>query len=204
MENPGLTISPYEVLNPAVLPVPEGSLPLSLLPRNFGPLDKTLRGIVRRASDQFLGNLAYWWKQLCLGWKKKSRICNCLPCWDHRGSTFATRYFSPVSWAHSPGLSCRAGKRKKSSRLHWPQVCLSGAARTRCHLEGRGLLDHPRVPNQTQRSNPLGFWRQSTARWGFSLPLQRTPKREHGSGTREPRVHRQLHKQWIGVATLVP
>ena len=53
MENSGLTISPCEVLNPAsLLPTPKDSLLLSLLPRNLGPLDKTLRGIVRRSSDQ--------------------------------------------------------------------------------------------------------------------------------------------------------
>ena len=50
MENPGLTISPCEVLNPATL-LPTLS-PLSLLSRNLGPLDKTPRGIVRRSSDQ--------------------------------------------------------------------------------------------------------------------------------------------------------
>ena len=48
MENPGLTISPREVINPdTLLPMPVGS-PLSLLPRNLGSLDKTPRGIVRR------------------------------------------------------------------------------------------------------------------------------------------------------------
>ena len=69
MENPGLTISPCEVLNPAaLLPTPKGSLP-SLLPRNLGPLDKTPRGTVRRSSDQSWGNCVHWWKQLYLGWK---------------------------------------------------------------------------------------------------------------------------------------
>ena len=53
MESPGLTISPCEVFNPAtLLPTIEGFLPLSLYPRNFGPLDKTPRGIVRRSSNQ--------------------------------------------------------------------------------------------------------------------------------------------------------
>ena len=53
MENPGLTISPCEVLNPAtLLPIPRGLSPLSLLSRNLGPLEKTPRGIVRRSSDQ--------------------------------------------------------------------------------------------------------------------------------------------------------
>ena len=81
MENPGLTISPCEVLNPATL-LPN---PLSLLSRNLGPLDKTPRGIIRRSSDKSWGNLLRWWKQLCLGWKKKSWICSSLQFWDHSG-----------------------------------------------------------------------------------------------------------------------
>ena len=85
MENLGLTISTCELLNPAtLLPTPEGSF-LSLLPRNFGPLDKTPWGIVRRSSDQSWGNMVHWWKQICLGWKKKSWICSSLQFWDHRG-----------------------------------------------------------------------------------------------------------------------
>ena len=53
MENPGLTLFPCELLNPAtLLPTLEGSLLPSLLPRNFGPLDKSLRGIVGRSSGQ--------------------------------------------------------------------------------------------------------------------------------------------------------
>ena len=78
MENPGLTISPCEVLNPATLYL------LSLLPRNLGPLDKTLRVVVRRSSDQSWGNLVHLRKQLCLGWKKTSRGCSSLQFWDHR------------------------------------------------------------------------------------------------------------------------
>ena len=51
MENPDLPISPCEVLNPVtLLPTPK-ALSLSPLPRNLGPLDKTLRGIVRRSPD---------------------------------------------------------------------------------------------------------------------------------------------------------
>ena len=45
---------------------------------------------------------------------------------------FDTGYFSPLSWAHSPDSSFRAGKRKKSSHLHWLQVCLSGTTCTCC------------------------------------------------------------------------
>ena len=53
--------------------------------RNLGPLDKTTRRIVRRSSDQCWGNLVHWWKQLCLGWEKKSRIFSSLQFWDLRG-----------------------------------------------------------------------------------------------------------------------
>ena len=61
MDNPGLTISACEVLNPAtLLAYPRGLSPLSLLPRNLGPLDKTSRRIVRRSSDQSWGNLVHW------------------------------------------------------------------------------------------------------------------------------------------------
>ena len=50
MENPGLTISLYKVLNPVtLLPTPKGPF---ILPRNFGSLGKTPRGIVRRSSGQ--------------------------------------------------------------------------------------------------------------------------------------------------------
>ena len=47
MENPGLTIFPSD---PSAYH--QGLSPLSLLPRNLGPLDKTPRGIVRRTPDQ--------------------------------------------------------------------------------------------------------------------------------------------------------
>ena len=60
MENPGLTIPPCEVLNPAnLLPTLRGLSPLSLLSRNLGPLDKTPREIVGRSSDQSRGNLVH-------------------------------------------------------------------------------------------------------------------------------------------------
>ena len=119
LENPGLTISPCEVLNPAtLLPTSKGSLPFHSYLKTLDHWTKPWE-IVRRSSDWSWGNLVHWWKQLCLGWKKKSWICSSLQFWGHRGYTFATRYFSPISWAHSPDLSFRAGKRKKSSHLHW-------------------------------------------------------------------------------------
>ena len=85
MGNPDLTISPCEVLYPAPSCYPRGLSRLSLLPRNLGPLDETQRGIVGRSSDQSWGNPAHWWKQLSLGWKKKSQVGSSLQFWDHRG-----------------------------------------------------------------------------------------------------------------------
>ena len=86
MENPGLTIPPCEVLNPAtILPNTEGSLPFHSCLETFGPLDKIPRGIVGRSSDQPWGNLLDWWKQLCLGMKKKSQKCSSLQFWGHGG-----------------------------------------------------------------------------------------------------------------------
>ena len=53
MENPGLTISPCEFLNPAtLLPAPEGSLPFHSCLETLGTLGKTPRGIVRIYFDQ--------------------------------------------------------------------------------------------------------------------------------------------------------
>ena len=52
MENPGLTMSPCEFLNPDTSCLLPRTLSLSLLPINLGPLDKILRGTVRRSSDQ--------------------------------------------------------------------------------------------------------------------------------------------------------
>ena len=41
------------------LAYPQGPFPLSLLPRNLGPSDKTPKGIVRRSSDQSWRNLVH-------------------------------------------------------------------------------------------------------------------------------------------------
>ena len=84
MENPGLYphVRFFASCPPAY---PRGLSPLSLLPRNFGLLDKTPRGIVKRSSDQSWGNLVHWWKQLCHEWKKKSWVYSSLKCWDRRG-----------------------------------------------------------------------------------------------------------------------
>ena len=137
MENPGLTIFPSD---PSAYH--QGLSPLSLLPRNLGPLDKTSGRIVRRSSDWSWGN----GRSFVLDGKRRARYAVVSNFWDHR--CFDTSYVSSIAWAHSPNSSFRAGERKKSSHLHRLQLCLSRATCTCCHLERKGPLDHQRVPNQ--------------------------------------------------------
>ena len=85
MENPGLTISPCEVLNPATLLLTlEGSLPFHSCLEMLDHWKKTRRGIVRRSSDKSLrksGTLM----ETALSWmKNKSQICSSHQFWDHR------------------------------------------------------------------------------------------------------------------------
>ena len=68
MENPGLTISPCEVLNPAtLLPTPEGSLPF------LETLDHWTKPREGLSEDPLTNPEEIWYtdasKQLCLGWK---------------------------------------------------------------------------------------------------------------------------------------
>ena len=79
MENSGLTISPCEVLNPAtLLPTPEGSLPFHSCLETLDHWTKPREGLSEDLLTKSWGNLVHWWKQLCLGWKKNSRICSSL------------------------------------------------------------------------------------------------------------------------------
>ena len=175
MENPGLIISPCNISPATLLPTPEGSLPFHSC-RNPGPLDKTPIGTVGRSPNQSWGNLEHWWKQLSLGWKKKNQKCSSLQFWDHRSQTFATRYFSPISWAHSPDSSFRAGKRKKNSHLHWLQVCLPGGTCTCCYLERRGQLTNWGSPiNMVIK--PLDSWMQSIYLLRFQSPTVKDTKK---------------------------
>ena len=76
MENPGFTICPCEVLNPAtLLPTPEGSLPFHSYLETLDHWTKTPREIVRRSSDQSWGNLVHWWKSgTALSWMEKEEL----------------------------------------------------------------------------------------------------------------------------------
>ena len=126
LENPGLTISPCEVLNPAIfLTTPEGSLPF----------------------HSCLETLDHWtkpWEEL-----SKDLLTNPKEIWYTDGSSFVLD-----------------GKR----RAGYAVVSILRPQRlSLCH----------QVAATTAKSLP-------SAPWGFSLPVWRTPKREHRSGTREP------------------
>ena len=82
MENPDLTISPCEVLNPATfLPAPEGSLPFHSFLETLDHWTKLQEGM----SEGSLTNPEEIWYTdgSNLGWKRKSQICSSLQLWDH-------------------------------------------------------------------------------------------------------------------------
>ena len=97
MEYPGLTLSPCEVLNPATLLHTPQDSPLSLLLRNHGPPDKTLRGV----SDDDLTNPEEVWytdgSSFVLDGKRRAGyvvVSNFEPI---KAKPFDTRYFSLLS-----------------------------------------------------------------------------------------------------------
>ena len=147
---------PLEVLDPATLLLTlKGSLPFHSC---IETLDHCTKPQERLSEDPLTNPEEIWYidgnlVQLCLGWKKKSQICSSIQFWGHRSYIFATRYLSPISWAHGPDSNFRTGKRKKSSHLHWLQECLSGTACIWCYLERKRPFDHTSVPNQMWWSN---------------------------------------------------
>ena len=114
---------------------PQGLSPLSLLPRNLEPLDKAPKGIVRRSSDQSWGNLVHWWKQLCLDGKRRVEYevvsnfeaveakplppCASAQLAELIALTQALELGKGKRVAICTDSSFGAGKRKKSSHLHW-------------------------------------------------------------------------------------
>ena len=98
MEDRGLTISPCEDLNPAtLLPTPEG-FPLSLLPRNLGPLDKTQRVIVRE--DPLTNPEEIWYtdgSSFVLDGKRRAEYAVVSNFEPIEAKPFDTGYFSPLS-----------------------------------------------------------------------------------------------------------
>ena len=88
MENPGLTIFAYEILNPTtLLPTAEGSLPFHFCLETLDHWTKSREGLLE---DLLINPEEIWYTdgnlvQLCLGWKKKSQICSSLQFSGHRG-----------------------------------------------------------------------------------------------------------------------
>ena len=71
-------ILPCEVLNPAtLLPTPEGSLPFHSCLETLDHWTKPQEGL---SEDPLTNPEEIWYrgKQLCLRWKKKSRVCSSL------------------------------------------------------------------------------------------------------------------------------
>ena len=79
MENPGLTISPYEVLNPAtLLPTPKGSLLFHSCLETLDHCTKPLEGLLE---DPLTNPEEIWYtdgSSFVLDGKKKSQICSSL------------------------------------------------------------------------------------------------------------------------------
>ena len=154
MENPGLTVSTCEVLNPATfLSTTKGSLPFHCC----------------------LETLDHWTKPR--EWLSEDPLTNPEKIWYTDGSSFVldekrstgyavvSSFETIVANPLPPGTSAQLAElialiqalelgKGKSSHLHWPQVCLSGATCTCCYLERKRPLDHLRVPNKIWWSNP--------------------------------------------------
>ena len=152
MENPGLTISPCEVLNPAtLLPTPEGSLPFHSC---LETLDRWIKPWEGLSEDPLANPEEIWYSDgssFVLEGNRRAHMTN-----------FETIEAKPLP----PGISAQSaelialtpalelGKGKKSSHLHWLQVCLSALHAHTAIWKEKRPLDHPRVPNQIWGSNP--------------------------------------------------
>ena len=153
MENPGLIISPYEVLHSATcLLIPEGSLPFHSCLEALDHWTKPQEGLSKDPLTN-LEEILYTDGSIFVLegkiWAMHAVVSNI----ETIEAKLLPPVTSPVVWAHSPDSSFRAGKRKNSSHLYLFQVCLSGATYTCCYLERKRPLDCPRVPNQVWWSN---------------------------------------------------
>ena len=95
----------------------QGLSPLSLLPRNLGPLDKSPRGVVRRLSNPEEIWYTDWSSSVLDGKRTGYAVVS-------NFATIETKPFPPGTSTQLAELialnsSFRAGKRKKSSHLHW-------------------------------------------------------------------------------------
>ena len=146
----GLTISLCEVLNPGTfLFIPKGSLPFRSCLETLAHWTKLWEGL---SEDPLTNPEEIWYTDgtsFVLDGKRRAGYAVV-----SNFETTEAKSLPPGTWAHSPDMSFRAEKRKKSSHLHWAQVRFSDATCTCCYLERKRPLDHPRVPNQIWWSNP--------------------------------------------------
>ena len=98
-------------------------------------------------------------------------------------------------------------KGKKSSHLHWLQLCLSGATCTCCYLERKGATWPPEGPQSNMVIKFLDSWSKTlggspSAHWGFSSPIIKDTKkgaRKWHEGTKQ--LVRQLREQHYRTVT---
>ena len=149
MENPGLTVSSCEVLNPAtLLPTREGSLPFHSC---LETLDHWTKPRERLLEDPLTNPAEIWYtdgSSFVLDRKRKARYAVV--------SNFETIEAKPLPPGTSAQLSelkaltraLELGKGKRVVIYTDSKYAFSGATCTCCYLETKMPLDHPRVANQ--------------------------------------------------------
>ena len=98
MENPGLTVSPCEVLNPAtLLPSPEGSLPFHSCLETLDHQTKPREGV---SEDPLTNPEEIWYtdgSSFVLDGKRRAKYAVVSNFEPMEAKPFDTRYFSPLS-----------------------------------------------------------------------------------------------------------
>ena len=155
MENPGLTISPCEVLNPAtLLPTPEGSLPFHSCLETLDHLTKPREGL---SEDPLTSPEEIWYNDgssFVLNGKRRAGYAAV--------SNFVTTEAKPLpsvtsaQWAELIALTqtLELGKGKRVTIFTDSKYAFLVLTCTCCYLERKRPLDHPSVPNQIRWSNP--------------------------------------------------
>ena len=150
MENPGLTISPCEVLNPAtLLLIPEGPLPFSSCLETLGHCTKPREGL---SEDPLTNPEEIWYTDegsFVLDGKRRDKYAVV--------SNFETIEAKRLQPGTSPQLAelialtqaLELGKGKRIAIYTDSKY----ATCTCCYLERKGPLDHLKVPTQLWRSN---------------------------------------------------
>ena len=201
MENPGLTIYPCEVLNPAtILPTPEGSLPFHSCLETLDHWTKSWEGLLE---DPLTNPEEIYYadgSSFVLDWKRRAE--------NAVVSNFETIEAKPLPPVTSAQLAelitltwvLELGKgKKKSSPLHLLQVYLSGATCTCCCLERKEATWPPEGLQSNMVIKSLGSWRQSIYPLRFQSALAKDTKKatwKWHEGTKQ--LIRQIKEQHYG------